>query len=98
MRATKLSKKPKYSNRKTVVNGIKFDSVAEARYLPFATKYAETNGLELRLQEKSELQPKFRIGNKTIRSITYTPDSHFGMETNWSKRLMLKEFKLRLLK
>ncbi|TXX25894.1 DUF1064 domain-containing protein, partial [Escherichia coli] len=33
MRATKLSKKPKYSNRKTVVNGIKFDSVAEARYL-----------------------------------------------------------------
>lgn len=77
MRATKLSKKPKYSNRKTVVNGIKFDSVAEARYLPFATRYAETNGLELRLQEKSELQPKFRIGNKTIRSITYTPDFTF---------------------
>ena len=77
MRATKLSNKPKYSNRKTVVNGIKFDSVAEARYLPFAAKYVETNGFELRLQEKFELQPKFRIGNKTIRSITYTPDFTF---------------------
>ena len=98
MRATKLSKKPKYSNRKTVVNGIKFDSVAEARYLPFAAKYAETNGLELRLQEKFELQPKFRIGIKPYVQSLILRTSHFGMETNWSKRLMLKEFKLRLLK
>lgn len=71
------SRKNKYSARKTVAYGIKFDSLAESRYYPFAVAFAASLGLELRLQEKFELQPSFKLNGKTKRAITYTPDFTF---------------------
>ncbi|MES5429863.1 DUF1064 domain-containing protein [Enterococcus gallinarum] len=85
MRPFKRPKKPKYSNHKIVIGGIKFDSVAEAKYLSFAIEYAKANDLELRLQEKFELQPKYCLGKKTVRAITYTPDYTF-----WSDDKLVK--------
>ncbi len=65
----------KYHNRKTTVNGVTFDSAAEAR------RYGELRLLEragviegLKLQPKYELQPKFKRGKRTIRAITYAAD------------------------
>lgn len=91
----------KYRNIKTIVNGIKFDSKAEAeRYIVLRT--AQNNGeiTDLKLQPQFQLQPKY-INNKgkTIRAITYKADFSYyirgtlivedvkGMET--------KEFKLK---
>ena len=73
----KRTRRRKYGNRKVEKNGIKFDSLAESRYYPFAVAYAASLGLELRLQEKFELQPSFKINGKTKRAITYTPDFTF---------------------
>lgn len=70
-------KKTKYNNRKTVVDGIEFDSAAEAEYYRVAKAYAKKNGLELRLQEKFVLQEKYRIHGVGKRAITYTPDFTF---------------------
>ncbi len=68
----------KYGNKKTVIDGIKFDSKAEAR------RYTELKVLErvgeitdLRLQPKYELQPKFKRGKKSIQAITYIADFEY---------------------
>lgn len=86
----------KYRNRKTVVNGIKFDSKAEAN------RYCELKILERAKQISDlELQPKFILQDsfknqkgQTIRAITYIADFSYvengkivvedvkGMETN----------------
>lgn len=68
----------KYGNIKTTVDGITFDSKAEAkRYLEL--KLLERAGLitNLKLQPKFELQPKYRIGNKNVRAITYIADFEY---------------------
>lgn len=70
-------RKNKYSARKTVAYGIKFDSLAEARYYPFAVNFASQNDCELRLQEPFEIQPKYRRNGKTVRAIKYVPDFTF---------------------
>lgn len=90
----------KYHSRKTVVDGITFDSKAEAeRYSDL--KLLERAGFisSLVLQPEFELQPKFHKNGKTYRSITYRADFSYteqgktiiedvkGMET--------KEFKLK---
>jgi hypothetical protein len=65
----------KYHNKKIIVNGITFDSIKESRR--YATLFLlERNGRirNLRLQVKYELQPKYKINNKTIRSINYVAD------------------------
>lgn len=65
----------KYLSRKTVVDGITFDSKDEAKYYE-ALKIRKYRG-EI---ENFELQPKFTLvegfkkDNKTYRAITYTPD------------------------
>ena len=80
----KRKKRSKYNARKTMVDGIKFDSMKEAgRYK------------ELKLQEKSgdishlQLQPKFRLldgfkhRGETIRPINYFADfSYIDAEGN----------------
>ena len=67
--------KSKYNNKKTTIDGIKFDSKGEGR------RYCELKLLEkagaikeLELQPKFELQPTFRKNGKTHRAITYTAD------------------------
>lgn len=65
----------KYGNRKTVVDGIKFDSKLEAkRYseLKLLEKAGVIKGLEL--QPKFRLIPTFRKNGKTYRGITYIAD------------------------
>ena len=71
-------KKNKYSAKKTAVKGIgTFDSKAEAEYFFIARTYAMAHGLEMRMQEKFELMPKFKLNGKTYRAITYKPDFTF---------------------
>ncbi|MCA0455688.1 MAG: DUF1064 domain-containing protein [Chloroflexi bacterium] len=65
----------KYGNRKTTVNGITFDSKAEA------ARYQELRLLEqagaisgLTLQPKWQLLPSFKHDGKTERAISYIAD------------------------
>jgi hypothetical protein len=65
----------KYQSKKTIVDGIAFDSKAEAR------RYCELKMLEkageiadLQLQFAFQLQPPFRKNGKTIRAINYIAD------------------------
>lgn len=66
----------KYRNKKTIIDGIKFDSIVEGR------RYKELKILEkgncvtdLKLQPKFELQTKFtNAKGEHIRAITYKAD------------------------
>ena len=80
----------KYNNKKTVVDGIKFDSIGESR------RYKELKLLEkakvishLELQPKFELQPRFKKNGKTYRPITYIAD--FRYEENG--KMIVEDFK-----
>ena len=72
----------KYFSKKAVVDGIEFDSKAEAK------RYCELKLLEragkikdLSLQHKFELQPSFKKNGKTIRAIVYVADFvYFDLE------------------
>lgn len=68
----------KYSNKKVIVDGIKFDSKKEA------TRYKQLKMLEqmgeirdLELQKSFELQPKFKKNNKSYRNIVYKADFYY---------------------
>lgn len=68
----------KYKNVKTIIDGIKFDSKAEAR------RYTELKLLEkvgeisnLKLQPKFILQHSFKHEGKTVRAITYVADFQY---------------------
>lgn len=74
------NRKNKYSARKTLAYGIKFDSLAEARYYPVAVDFAKKNECELRLQEAFEIQPKYKRSGKTVRAIKYIPDFTFWQD------------------
>ena len=65
----------KYSNKKTVIDGIKFDSKAEARRykeLVIAQKAGIIRDLEL--QPEFLLQDKFKYDDKIQRAIKYIAD------------------------
>lgn len=72
----------KYFSRKTVVDGISFDSKKEAN------RYCELKMLEragkikdLELQHQFVLQPPFRKNGKLIRAITYVADfTYYDLE------------------
>lgn len=68
----------KYGNKKTVRNGVKFDSKAEARrYEELCLLQRAGEITDLRLQPRYELQPKFKRGKKTIQAITYIADFEY---------------------
>ena len=67
----------KYSNKKVVIDGVKFDSIAESKYYSVAKHYAKKNELELRMQESFVLLPTHKRNEKTVRSISYKPDFTF---------------------
>lgn len=72
---TKTKKKSKYSNIKTVVDGIKFDSKKEADYycqLKLLKRAGEIK--DFGLQQRYELQPTFKKNGTTHKSITYVAD------------------------
>lgn len=71
----KPKKKSKYSNKKTTVDGITFDSKKEAEYycqLKLLKKAEEIK--DFGLQPRYELQPTFKKNGTTHRSITYVAD------------------------
>jgi hypothetical protein len=81
-----IKKKSKYSNKKVMTDGIKFDSKKEA------TRFKELKVLEkagvikdLELQKKFELQPSFKLNGKTIRAIHYIADFYYfdTKENKW---------------
>lgn len=68
----------KYRNKKTVIDGIRFDSKREAeRYseLKLMEKANMISGLQL--QPVFELQAKFKHNGKTERAITYIADFQY---------------------
>ena len=68
----------KYSNKKVILDDIKFDSKREGnRYMEL--KLLEKSGLikELELQKEFELQPSFKKNGKTYRKITYKADFYY---------------------
>ena len=65
----------KYNARKTMIDGIVFDSKAEAeRYLFLKSEEQAGNISNLCCHPRYVLQPSFKVDGKTIRAITYTAD------------------------
>lgn len=77
----------KYKNIKVMVDGIKFDSKAEARRYAELKLMEDTGHIkELKLQPKFELQPKYKNNKgETIRAITYKADFSY-IETHSQSR------------
>ena len=68
-------KKNKYGNKKTVVDGHKFDSKLEAEYYQLLKfKKAQGHIQDFKLQPRYTLQETFKRDGKTYRSITYVAD------------------------
>jgi hypothetical protein len=75
---TNVYKKNKYSNKKVIIDNIKFDSKREAaRYKQL--KILESSGkiVDLELQPKYILQESFKYNDQTIRAITYSADFRY---------------------
>ena len=91
----------KYRNRKTIVDGIKFDSKAEAnRYIEL--KMLEKAGYikQLKLQPKFTLQESYKSNKgQTVRAITYKADFTYFQDgknvVEDVKGMETKEFKLK---
>jgi len=67
--------KSKYKAKPTTINGIKFDSKAEAqRYMVLSFLEKEGKISELELQPSFTLMDKFRYHGKGIRAIKYVAD------------------------
>lgn len=65
----------KYYNKKCIYKGITFDSLKERNHYIILEHLEKTGQIkDLKRQVKFELQPKFTINGKTIRSITYIAD------------------------
>ena len=68
-------KQNKYGNKKTVVDGIKFDSKLEAEYYQLLKfKKAQGHIQDFKLQPRYTLQETLKRDGKTYRSITYVAD------------------------
>lgn len=74
-RLPKAKSQRKYGNKKPTVDGLKFDSQAEARrYNELKLLLAAGEITELQLQVPYELQPSFKYKGKTIRALKYVAD------------------------
>lgn len=70
----------KYGNRKTVVDGIKFDSKLEAdRYCELKLLQRAGKITDLKLQPAFELLPSFRKNGTTYRGIYYKADFSYTL-------------------
>ena len=68
----------KYHNKKTVYQGLKFDSLREKNryiYLKELENKGEIKNLEL--QKKYILQDKYKFNGKTVRAISYICDFYY---------------------
>lgn len=73
----------KYGNKKTVVDGFKFDSKKEAdRYLVLKDMLMHDEIEDLQLQPKFLLQENYKYKGETIRKIYYIADFSYKKEGN----------------
>ena len=86
--------KRKYNNSKIEYQGRVFDSKAECElYQELALKEQQGMISNLECQPKYTLVPKFRIGGKMQREMTYTPDfQYYDNELKINRVLDLKGF------
>lgn len=70
-----MIKKNKYSNKKTVVDGIQFDSKMEAQYYRYL-QLLKANGIvySFEMQKEFVLLDSFKKNGKTYRAIKYKAD------------------------
>ena len=82
----------KYHNKKVKYDGYTFDSIREKNYY-IKLKLLEKSGKikELELQKEFELQPSFKLNNKTSRKITYRAD--FTYKTTEDDKLHVVDVK-----
>ena len=82
----------KYHNKKVEYDGYTFDSIKEKNYY-IKLKLLEKAGKikELGLQKEYELQPSFKLNNKTSRKITYRAD--FTYKTTEDDKLHVSDVK-----
>ena len=82
----------KYHNKKVEYDGYTFDSIREKNYY-IKLKLLEKAGKikELELQKEFELQPSFKLNNKTSRKITYRAD--FTYKTTEDDKLHVVDVK-----
>lgn len=97
----------KYRNKKTVVDGIEFDSKAESnRYIELKLLEKAGQIKDLSLQPKFVLQPSFKKNGKTHRAIHYIADFIYiengkntptgeGIVVEDVKGMETKEFKIK---
>jgi hypothetical protein len=75
---TNVYKKNKYSNKKVIIDNIKFDSKREAaRYKQLIILESSGKIVDLELQPKYILQESFKYNDQTIRAITYSADFRY---------------------
>ncbi|NMC45987.1 MAG: DUF1064 domain-containing protein [Chloroflexi bacterium] len=68
----------KYNNRKVIVDGIEFDSLAESyRYQELKMSEAAGEIYDLKIHQRWELQPAFKHGGKMVRAIYYEDDFNY---------------------
>jgi Fe2+ transport system protein B len=78
---TTEAKRNKYHNKKVLIDNITFDSLKEGnRYKEL--KLLEAKGIitDLQLQVKYELQPSYKMNDKTIRAISYICDFEYKLD------------------
>ena len=82
----------KYHNKKVEYDGYTFDSIKEKNYY-IKLKLLEKAGKikELELQKEFELQPSYKLNNKTSRKITYRAD--FTYKTTEDDKLHVVDVK-----
>lgn len=70
-----MIRKNKYRNKKTIVDGITFDSKMEAQYYSYLN-LLKVNGIveDFEMQKEFVLQDSFKKNGKTIRAIKYKAD------------------------
>jgi hypothetical protein len=67
----------KYGAKKSIVDGIKFDSKEEAKRYSYLKSLEGTQVFNLELQPKFVLLPSFKIDGKTIRGMVFTADFQY---------------------
>lgn len=90
----------KYKAKKTIVNGIEFDSKKEAnRYATLLLLEKSGRIKNLKLQPTYELIPKFKKNDKTYRKTTYKADFEY-FDTKLNKTIVedVKGFKTDIYK
>lgn len=91
--------KAKYKNTKTVVDGIKFDSVKEANYYCDLKLLKRAGKIkDFKMQVPFELQPAYKHQGKAIRAIEYIADFVVTYSDDSHKVVDVKGFKTDIYK